>query len=373
MAKEVSGQKIIEVFESFSPKNLAVEGDKIGLQIGTLSKPVKRVMVTLDVMENVVDEAIEKKVDLIIAHHPPIFRPLKTVTTDGATGRIVEKCLKHDIAVYAAHTNLDVTKGGVNDLLADALGIKDTTVLAPTGEEALKKLVVFVPKSHADEVRHALGTSGGGHIGNYSHCTFNTEGKGTFLPLEGTDPYVGTKGELHEEEEVRIETVFKASDEKNIIRAMKKTHPYEEVAYDVYDLSQKGEEYGLGRIGKLEEETTLREFAERVKHIFGVSGLRVVGNLQDKVRKVAVLGGDGNKYMYTAKFKGADVYVTGDLYFHVAQDAMNVGLNVIDPGHHVEQIMKKGVTDKLTALFKDENILCEVFPSEEDTNPFQFM
>ena len=171
--KKVNGHEIIGIFEKFAPKYLAMEGDKIGLQIGRLNKPVHKVMIALDVLEEVVDEAIEKEVDLIIAHHPLIYRPLKNITTDGLPGRMIEKLLKHNIAVYAAHTNLDVAKGGVNDLLASALGLSNTEVLVPTHEVKLKKLVVYVPVEDSLNVKEALGNAGAGAIGNYSHCLYS--------------------------------------------------------------------------------------------------------------------------------------------------------------------------------------------------------
>lgn len=373
MSKVPNGFEVISLFESFSPKLYAVEGDKIGLQIGTLNKPIKQIMVTLDVLEEVVDEAIAKNVDLIIAHHPPIFRPLKKLTTDSAPGRILEKCIKHDIAVYAAHTNLDVATGGVNDLLADALGLTDTKVLVPTYTETLMKLVVFVPVDYEGAVKEALGNAGCGNVGNYSHCTFSTPGNGTFLPLEDAKPFIGQKGKMEFVNEARIETVFPASIENRVLKAMLASHPYEEVAYDLYSLNQQGESLGLGRIGKLEKEMTLTEFAEHVKRVFNVEKVRMVGNPTDVVCNVAVLGGDGNKYIQQAKFKGADVYVTGDLYFHVAHDAMMLGLNVIDPGHHVEKVMINGVTKVLLALFDEKGYVVSVLPSEVDTNPFTFI
>lgn len=214
MSKVPNGYEIIQLFERFAPKHLAMEGDPIGLQIGTLNKPIHTVMIALDVLEEVVDEAIEKNVDLIIAHHPPLYRPLKQIVTDQAQGRIVEKCMKHDITVYAAHTNLDIAQGGVNDWLAEALGLQEVDVLVPTYEEALKKLVVYVPETHAAAVREAIGSAGAGHIGNYSHCTFNSRGIGTFLPQEGANPFIGEKGTLEQVEEVRIETIFPASLQK---------------------------------------------------------------------------------------------------------------------------------------------------------------
>ena len=218
MSKVPNGYEVIQLFESFAPKSLAMEGDKIGLQVGTLNKPIRKVMVTLDVLEEVIDEAISRQIDLIIAHHPPIFRPLKHIITDQMPGRIFEKCIKHDIAVYAAHTNLDVAVGGVNDLLAEALGLRETEVLVPTTNVKLKKLVAFVPTGHAERVRDAICQAGAGHIGQYSHCTFNSQGKGTFLPLEGTNPFIGQQGKLEEVEEVRIETIFQKMQSEKLFK-----------------------------------------------------------------------------------------------------------------------------------------------------------
>jgi len=373
MSKVPNGYEVIQLFEQFAPKHLAMEGDRIGLQIGTLNKPIHSIMVALDVLEEVVDEAIAKKVDLIIAHHPPIYHPLKAIRTDQSQGRIIEKCIKNDIAVYAAHTNLDIADGGVNDWLAEVLGLQNVEILVPTYEETLKKLVVFVPITHADAVREALGNAGAGYIGNYSHCTFNSEGIGTFLPLEGTNPFIGEKGKLEKVKEIRVETVFPASIEKRVVSEMLKVHPYEEVAYDIYPLNNKGQAYGLGRVGYLPEEMTLLQFAEHVKQAFDVERVRVVGNGNDLVKKVAVVGGDGNKYISHAKFRGADVYVTGDLYYHVAHDAMMMGLNVVDPGHNVEKVMKKGVANYLSNTFTKHKYNTKVFISEINTDPFIFV
>jgi dinuclear metal center YbgI/SA1388 family protein len=370
--KTANGHEIIQLFEQFSPKGLAMDGDKIGLQIGRLNKKVERVLVTLDVLENVIDEAIKKDVQLIIAHHPPIYRPLKNVITDNTQGRMIEKLLKHDIAVYAAHTNLDVAKGGVNDLLAKALDIKNPEVLVPTTEMSLKKIVVFVPGDSAEAVRKALGDAGAGFIGNYSHCTFSADGTGRFLPGDQTNPYIGQPGVMETVDEVRIETIVPETLIKKVLTAMLKAHPYEEPAFDLYPVENKGEVLGLGRIGTVEE-MTLLEFAEKVKKALEVDRVRVVGDLQSKVRKVAVLGGDGNKYFSQAKFKGADVYITGDIYYHTAHDALMQGLNMIDPGHNVEKVMKKGVAETLGELCKKAGFIVEFIPSEENTEPFQFI
>lgn len=370
--KKVNGHEVIQLFEQFSPKAFAMEGDKIGLQIGALNQPVENVLIALDVTEEVVEEAIAKNVQLIIAHHPPIFRPLKKIATDTPAGRMIARLIKHDIAVYAAHTNLDVAKGGVNDLLAEALGLKDPQVLVPTYEDQLKKLVVFVPEENAEQIREALGNAGAGAIGDYSHCSFTASGKGRFLPGENTNPHIGEQGKLEAVNEVRVETVFPQSIEKKVIQAMIKAHPYEEVAYDVYRLENSGEQLGLGRIGKVQE-TTLEDYANFVKEALGVDKVRVVGDLNAKVKKAAVLGGDGNKYFTHAKFRGADVYITGDIYYHTAHDALMDGLNMIDPGHNVEKIMKKGTASVMERLSKEKGYDVQFLASEIDTDPFTFI
>jgi dinuclear metal center YbgI/SA1388 family protein len=368
----VNGYEVIQLFEGFSPKNLAMDGDKVGLQIGNLSRKVENVMIALDVLDEVVDEAIKKNVQLIIAHHPLIFRPLQRITSEDYSGRVIEKLIKHDIAVYAAHTNLDVARGGVNDLLAEALGLTETEVLFPTFDQKLKKLVVFVPESHEAPVREAIGQAGAGAIGDYQFCSFSSKGTGRFLPLEGATPFIGKQGLLESVEEIRVEVIYPVNLEKKIINEMLKAHPYEEVAYDIIPLDNKGQSLGLGRIGRVPE-TTLRGFAENVKAALDVPAVRVVGNLDSKVKKVAVLGGDGNKYFSYAKFKGADVYITGDFYYHTAHDAAAQGLNIIDPGHNVEKVMKTGVTQVLSKLFNEKGYDVNVFPSEIHTDPFQFL
>ncbi|WP_203333037.1 Nif3-like dinuclear metal center hexameric protein [Planococcus beigongshangi] len=365
-----NGHQIIEEFEKWSPKYLAMEGDPIGLHVGTLNKKVERVLVTLDVNEAVVDEAIAKKAELIIAHHPPIFRPMKNLQTDLPQGRLMEKLIKHDIAVYAAHTNLDVAEGGVNDLLAQALGLQNTKVLVQTYEAELVKIAVFVPESHEDQVREALGKAGAGAIGDYEHCSYTLSGTGRFRPTAEADPYIGEAGKMEKTEESKIEVVVRKWDKYRVIRAMIAAHPYEEVAYDVFTLENKEMPMGLGRVGTLEEEMSLRSFAESVKDKLHVPFVRIVGDEDAKVKKVAVLGGDGNKYIHQAKRSGADVYVTGDMYFHTAQDAEAIGLNLIDPGHHVEKVMIRGVANHLA---KNTDWQCEFLPSEVDTEPFKLV
>lgn len=235
--KTVNGQEVIQVFETWSPKKLAcMDNDPIGLAIGTLNKPVSKVLVTLDVNEAVANEAIEKGCELIIAHHPPIFRRLANIRTDHPAGRLYEKLIKHDIAVYAAHTNLDVAEGGVNDLLADALQLKNRSILEETYAENLLKLAVFIPTANAQALREALANAGAGRIGDYEACSYTTTGEGRFRALAGANPFVGSVGELHVEEEVKVEVVFPESIKGRVLKAMLTSHPYEEPAYDVIRL-----------------------------------------------------------------------------------------------------------------------------------------
>ncbi|WP_018923736.1 Nif3-like dinuclear metal center hexameric protein [Salsuginibacillus kocurii] len=373
MSKIASGQMIIDQFERFSPRHLALEGDPGGLMIGSLNRPVQKVMITLDVLETVVDEAIEKGVDLIIAHHPLIFSPVSSIDVEKGQGPVIEKCIKHEISVYAAHTNLDITHGGVNDLLSAAIGLENTEVLIPTYEEDLKKVVAFVPQDHVEEVRQALGDAGAGHIGDYSHCTFSTDGTGTFIPGDETNPYIGKQGEMEFVSEKRMETIVPAHLEKEVLRALADAHPYEEPAYDVYPLDIKGETFGLGRVGNLSTQETLADFAARIKEPLGVSQLRMIGPEHGTVQRIAVLGGDGNKYWEDALKSGADVLISGDIKFHTAQDALMAGLYIIDAGHYIEHVMKEGVKKQLQTSLSELNYDTEVFISERSTDPFKII
>ncbi len=367
------GQTVIQYAEQLAPKALALEGDKIGLHVGTLQKPVKKVMVALDVLESVVDEAIREGADLIVAHHAVIFRPLKHLRTDLPAGRLYEKLIKHDIAVYTMHTNLDVAEGGLNDWLAEALGLVEVEPLDVSYTDPLKKLVVYVPVDHADAVLSALAQAGAGVIGNYSHCSFQAQGVGTFLPLEGTNPYIGETGRLERVPEVRLETILPASKQSAVIKAMKQAHPYEEVAYDVYALDLPGKGLGIGRIGKLPSPMALGELAALVKERFELRGVRVVGPLDEIVKKVAVVGGDGNSFVGKAAFRGADVLITGDIYYHTAHDAMADGLNLIDAGHNIEKIMKQKLANYLSDCLRRNGYATEVIPSKVHTDPFRFV
>lgn len=366
----IKNDTVFKALEEWAPKHLAYDWDPIGLQIGHGQKKARKILVTLDVVEAVVDEAIEKNVKLIIAHHPFIFSPLENIDQSKAKGKVIEKLIKNDITVYAAHTNLDIADEGVNDVLTELLEIKQTKPLIETAREKLYSFVVFVPENHAESLRDALGSAGAGHIGAYSHCTYNLAGEGTFKPLEGTDPFIGEQNELSIVRETRIETIVKERDITRVIQKTQAAHPYEEMAYDLYPLKNKGKVIGLGKIGEINETISLKEFSHYVKEKLDLDGVRVTGDLTKEIKKVAILGGSGEKYYQQALEQGADVYITGDVTFHQAQDAWEAGIAIIDAGHYIEYTIKGKIKTYLETHFSGE---LEVIESNVNTNPFQFV
>lgn len=360
---------VFKTLEEWAPKSLAYDWDNVGLQVGSKKTETSGVLVTLDVNKAVVNEAIEKKANVIIAHHPMIFSPLKSIDFDSVKGRLVKKLIDNNITVYASHTNLDVAAGGVNDLLSDAIGLNDVKPLLPTYTEVLVKLIVFTPLTHVQQVVDALSDAGAGHIGNYSHCTFQSPGQGTFKPLEGTNPYIGTQGEIEHVDEVKIETIVSEENLGQVLQKMTEAHPYEEVAYDIVSLKNRGKTLGIGRIGTLDKAITLEQFLHLIKESYDIDHLRFVGDQQQKVKRVAVLGGSGEKFIDHAIRAGADVYITGDMTFHPAQDAENIGLAIVDPGHYIEKIMKQATNEYIKDKFPKLN----VFTSTINTEPFQFI
>lgn len=370
-----NGASIIQLMEQLAPKHYAVENDKIGLQLGTLNKQVAKVLIALDVTDEVVEEAIKIGANLIIAHHAIIYRPLAKLDTSTPAGKLYEKLIKNDIAVYISHTNLDVADGGINDWLADQIGIDPNgrVCLEEVHTDKLYKLVVFVPETHYERVLEAIWATGAGEIGNYNCCSFNIRGTGTFRPGPGTDPFIGKQGKLEKADEVRIETIVPYSIHRKTVAAMLKAHPYEEVAYDLYPVDLKGRSFGLGRAGKLTQPATLGELAQRLKTAFDVPFLRVVGPLDRPIRKAAVLGGSGSRYVRHAKFAGADVLVTGDIDYHTAHDALADGMTIIDPGHNIEKIMKSQVANWLNERLKEHKLDTVAVASTLETEPFTFV
>ena len=324
---------VIEAVEGLAPASLAEDWDNVGLQVGDGNAQVTKVLVALTPLPEVFDEAEEMGADLLLFHHPLIFRPLGSVDITSYPGDLVARAIRGNVAVHAAHTNYDAAPGGVSVALAEALGlVGPLTVVVPKG--SVKKIVVFVPEEDADAMADALTGAGAGVIGDYTHCTFRSPGTGTFFGGEGTDPYAGEKGRLERVRELRLETVVPAHLVRGAVAAIRASHPYEEPAFDVYPVDGFPEGCGYGRVGRLPERLSPQEFADHVSESLGFP-VRLVSDPEPgrAVQRVAVLGGSGGSFIGQAAASGADAYVTGDLSYHNALLAESSGLVAVDAGH----------------------------------------
>ncbi|MBQ3379897.1 MAG: Nif3-like dinuclear metal center hexameric protein [Clostridia bacterium] len=315
----------------YMPIRLKEDWDNSGFLLGDMNKEVKRVLVTLDVTADAAKEAKEGKFDLIVSHHPLIFTPLKSITSNDPVSRVVTMLIKNDISVISMHTNYDSAKIGVGDVLARALGVKNARVFGASRTETYMKLCVFVPIEDKERVMEAIFANGAGVLGDYSECSFSSDGTGTFKPLDGASPYIGTVGRRESAPEVKLEAILPKSKAAKIISAMREAHPYEEPAFDLYDIEYPREEYGYGKIGEIDE-TDFLDFARMVKKKLSCDRIRFVQTC-DKVRRVAVGGGSCAFLIPEAQAAGADVFVTGDAKYHEMLDARESGMSVIAAGH----------------------------------------
>lgn len=338
----VKVKDFIQRFEQFAPRYLAENGDPIGMQLGSTEQTIHRVLVTLDVRPEVVKEAIAKKIDFIFAHHPAVFRPAKNLVTDDPQNAMYAELLRHHIAVYAAHTNLDSANGGMNDWLAEQLQLQNVQILQPNYRRQIMKLATYVPQANAATMRQALAAAGAGQLGDYTAASFSYAGTGRFTPGTGAQPFIGQIDQAEAVAETKVEVVFPEDLTNKVLAAMFSVHPYEEPAYDLFHLDNKtGEQFGIGCVGEPQQQMTIREFAEFTRAAFDLHGLRLVTQKPDElVQRVAILGGDGGKFYPAVLQQHANVFVTGDVYYHTAHDMLAAGLSAIDPGHHVESIVK---------------------------------
>ncbi len=325
---------IFGIMEKLAPAGLAMEWDNCGLQVGDPEAEVSGILLALDADLDVCREAAEKSCKLIITHHPLFLKQLKQINLQSPQGALVAALIKNGLTLYSAHTNLDSAKDGVNDCLAGLLGLEQTSVLKPVRSDGYYKFVVFVPAGHEDKVREAVCRAGAGWIGNYSDCTFQTTGTGTFRPLEGTDPFIGKQGELEKVDEIRLETIVPERLAGKVVEAVLEAHPYEEVAYDLYPLKIKRASTGLGRVGELNRSVSLGQLAAEVKKILGLKAVRVGGDAGGTVTRVALCGGSGADLWPLARDAGADVIITGDVGYHSARDMVQSGFRFIDAGHY---------------------------------------
>ena len=350
----------------------AADWDAVGLHVGTPDDRVSQVLVCLDVTREVVDEAVTVGAELILAHHPLLFRPLDRLTPDTAAGAVALHAARSGRSILAAHTNLDVAVGGTSDPVTDLLGLVDVEPLVPTPLPGQLMLVTFVPTADTAAVVDALASAGAGRIGEYSSCSFRTPGTGTFRPSDAADPTVGARGQLNEVGEDRLEMVVDADRVRAVVDALLAAHPYEEVAYQLYPIKRLGTgEKGLGRVGRLPKPTELGAIARRVADDLPSPHLRLAGDPGRSVNRVAVCGGAGDGLIDAALAAGAELYVTGDLRHHPTLDATARGMALIDAGHHWTEVPAlTGASDLLGRRAGERGLSAGLLASKVRTDPW---
>lgn len=358
---------ITPILEALAPLAYAEDFDNVGLLVGNPQQEISGILVCHDALEAVVDEAIQKKCNLIVCFHPILFSGLKKITGKTYVERVVMKAIKHDIAIYAVHTALDNHPEGVNKMICNQLGLKKTKILVPK-EKFIRKLVTFtIPENH-QQVRNALFEAGAGCIGNYEDCSFNSKGIGTYMGNEHSNPEIGKRFEFVESEEIKIEVTFEKHLEAKILKALFTHHVYEEVAYEIYELQNQHQNIGLGRIGELENEMPERDFLQFVKEKMKCENIRHSVFMNKPIKKVAVLGGAGSFAIQQAKKMGADAFLTADLKYHQFYEAENQ-LLLADIGHYEsERYTKNYIVDFLIKKIPNFAIIL----SEQNTNPVKY-
>jgi len=357
-------QDVIKIIEQTAPPSYQENYDNAGLQVGNSADELKGVLICLDSTEEIIDEAIRKKCNMVLAHHPIIFSEIKKISHADYVGRVIIKAIQNNIAIYAAHTNLDNVYYGVNKKICDTLGLTNCKILAPK-KLFLKKLVTFCPADHAEKVRTAIFAAGAGNIGNYSECSFNAQGTGTFKAGSETNPFVGKQGERHSENEIRMEIIFEAVNQQQVLNALFETHPYEEAAYDIYPLENISQNTGSGMIGTLEKEMDEQNFLSLIKTRMKTQCIKHTRLTGKKVNKVAVCGGAGSFLLCDAIVQQAQFFISSDFKYHQFFDAGNK-IVIADIGHYEsEQFTKQLFYD----LLKDKIPTFALHLSETVTNP----
>ena len=350
-----------------APLSLQESYDNSGFIVGNKNEEVASALICLDSTEEVIEEAIKRNCGLVIAHHPIVFSGLKSLTGKNYIERTILKAIKNDVAIYAIHTNLDNVKNGVNKKIAEKIGLQNLKILNPQ-KGKLSKLVFFCPIKDAQKVKNALFEAGGGSIGEYDCCSFAVEGFGTFRAGEKTNPYVGNKGELHIENEQRIEMIFPNYLQVSLIRALQSSHPYEEVAYDVYRIENKWDEIGSGMLGELPESIKTIDFLDGLKTKLGTASVRHTNIIKDEIQRVAVCGGSGSFLLNAALAEQADVFITADYKYHQFFDA-DGKIVIADVGHyeseqHTPELIQEYLKEKLPNF--------AAYLSKVNTNPINY-
>jgi dinuclear metal center YbgI/SA1388 family protein len=368
---EMTGKEIIKYLEEWAPKGIAWDKDNVGLQVGDPEIKIKNILLSLDLKEEVIESAIKENCNLVITHHPLLYYPLKNLDfSKNLKARMIEKLIKNNITLYSAHTNLDFTKHGVSYQLAKRLSLKNIRFLKNLSENQYK-LAVFVPASHINKVAEAIHQSGGGLIGEYSHCSFRTSGTGTFRGSNESNPAIGKKGVVEFVEEVKLEVLVNKWNLNPVIDAMEKVHPYEEVAYDIYSLKNDNANYGIGAIGELKDAMDTNDFLVFVSSKLKTSTLRYAKSNKKKIKSVAVCGGSCGELVEEVIKQNADAFVTADLKYHTFHDAERKIL-LIDAGHYeTEAPILDEIKRRLESLLI-ENKKIKVLKFKGSTNPIVF-
>lgn len=363
---------IVGIINKIAPPHLAEAWDNPGLQVGDPSDNVTRIMVALDATPATISAAVSASCQLLVTHHPFIFKPLKSISTATPLGSQIQTAIRSGLSIVGMHTNYDIACGGLNDLLAQTIGLHESVPLRITTSHELLKLVVFVPVDHLDRVRTALFPYTES-LGNYRDCSFASAGEGTFTPQAGARPFVGAIGTTQKEPEERLELLIERANLARTVKALLAVHPYEEPAYDLYPLVNEGAKLGLGRIGRLAEVDSLAAYARRVSELLSAPGLRFVGDPAVRISKVALCSGSGASLLRDAVRNGADLLVTGDVKYHEARDAEDLGIALIDAGHFpTEIIMVSDVTERIErAISAAGCTACQVLPCCIQTDPFR--
>ncbi|MEP3839011.1 MAG: Nif3-like dinuclear metal center hexameric protein [Algibacter sp.] len=360
-------QDVINHLEALAPLAYAEDFDNVGLLVGNKSNKVTGILVTLDTLEAVVDEAIEANCNMIVSFHPIIFKGLKKITGKNYVERVVLKAIKHDIAIYSIHTALDNAHYGVNDMICNQLQLINKRILIPQSA-TIKKLTTYVPKNEAEQLRTALFKAGAGSIGNYSNCSFNVEGQGTYKGNEDSNPTIGLKGKTHTETETKITVTFAKHLQNNILSTLFKTHSYEEVAYEITTIENKNQNIGMGMIGEFAQPMDEKQFLNHLKNQMNTQCIRHSASLNKNIKHVAVLGGSGSFAINAAKSAGADAFITADLKYHDFFTAENTIL-LADIGHYEsEQYTKNLLVAYLTKKITNFAIIL----SKINTNPVKY-
>ncbi len=361
-------KEILSALEEMAPLAYAEDFDNVGLLVGDTNTEATGILVCHDALESVIDEAIVKKCNLVVCFHPIIFSGLKKITGKNYVERSVLKAIKNDIAIYAVHTALDNHKNGVNKIFSDALGLTNTKILVPK-KNFIQKLVTYTIPENVETLRNALFDAGGGKIGNYEDCSFNSKGIGTYMGNEDSNPEIGNRFEFVENEEIKIEVTFEKHLQSKVLKALFNNHVYEEVAYEIYELQNQHQNIGLGMIGELEKPMDEAAFLASVKDKMQCGGIRHSQLLGKPIHKVAVLGGSGSFAINHAKQAGADIFLTADLKYHNFYEA-ETQLILADIGHfESERFTKNYIVDFL----KKKILNFAIIFSEENTNPVKYL